>query len=177
MRVLSKLCLTVVATVIVLTGCGGSGSGGSGGGNLSSCLATELVAANGAFVACDPAVLDGGPALSFDFEGRLITYDGNRVIVSAFTMYSETNCAGQVGIYDFQGVGVTNNYGLSVDGDIYLSDGATPIAWTRMSKVLNASGTFVCSNDSLGDTGPYFEAELALDHLVYPTPYSIVSVR
>jgi hypothetical protein len=172
MRALTQLCLTLVATLIALTGCGGSD-----GESFSSCLATELVAANGAFVACDPVLLDGGPALSFDLEGRLITYDGNRVTVSAFTMYSETNCASQVGIYDFQSVGVTNNYGLSVDGDIYLSDGTTPIAWTRMSKVLNNSGTYVCSNENLADPGPFFEAELALDHLDYPTPYSIVPVR
>lgn len=158
-------------------GCGSSGNGGNGAQIASPCTGTELVASNGAFIACDPILLDGGPALVFDLQGRDVTYDGNRVVVSAFTMYSDANCAGQVGIYDFQGVGVENNYGLSVDGDIYLSDGMTPISWTRMSKVLNASGTYVCSNESLGDPGPFFEAELALDHSVYPTPYSIKSVK
>lgn len=152
--------------------------GGSGGDSIASpCLATEAVAANGAFIACDPVVLGNGPAFVFDLDGRDITYDGNRVVTSAFTMYSQIGCAGQVGIFDFQGIGVANNYGLSVDGDIYLSDGTSQIAWTRMSKVLNDSGTYVCSNESLGTTGPYFEAALVLDHSAYPTPYTIRSVR
>ncbi len=168
-----KFATFFMAIAAFLAGCGGSDSGGI----LSPCLATELAAANGAFIACDPIVLDGGPALTFDLEGRQITYDGNRVVVSAFTMYSETDCAGQVGIYDFQGVGVENNYGLGAgaDGDIYLSDGATPINWTRMSKVLNASGSYVCRNTNLGDH-PFFEAELVMDGSDYPTPYSIVPI-
>jgi len=142
----------------------------------SPCQLTELVAENGAFVACDPILIDGGPVLTFDLEGRTITYDGDRVIVSAFTMYSQQNCAGQVGLFDFQGVGISNNYGVSVEGDVYISNGNSQISWTRMSKVLNDSGTFVCSNESLGDTGPYFDADLALDHAIYPTPYRIVSL-
>lgn len=168
-------CTPLIAIVAGLfSGCGGSSDGGA---IASPCANNELVAANGAFVACDPILLDGGPALVFELEGREITYDGNRVVVSAFTMYSEVDCGGQVGIYDFQGVGIENNYGLSVEGDIYLSDGTKPISWTRMSKVLNASGTYVCKNENLGDPGQFFEAELALDHSVYPTPYSIKSVR
>ena len=174
MAYLLKGVVLIALSISVLAGCGGSSSNGV---VASPCTNTELVAANGAFVACDPVLLDGGPALAFDLQGREIIYDGNRVVVSAFTMYSEAGCAGQVGIYDFQGIGVANNYGLSVDGDIYLSDGSTPIAWTRMSKVLNASGTYVCSNDNLGDPGPFFEAELVLEHSVYPTPYSIVGVN
>lgn len=158
----------------LVAGCSGSTNDD---GIVSPCIATEFVAANGAFIACDPILLDGGPALVFDLEGREITYDGNRVVVSAFTMYSEINCVGQVGIYDFQGIGIENNYGLSVEGDVYLSDGTTPISWTRMSKVLNNNGTYVCSNDNLGDPGTFFEAELVLDHAAYPTPYSINSVQ
>jgi hypothetical protein len=170
---LKNLMLIVFASFL-LAACGGS-SGSNG--IASPCTGTELVAANGAFIACDPVLLDGGPALAFDLEGREIIYDGNRVVVSAFTMYSAVDCAGQIGIYDFQGIGVQNNYGLSVDGDIYISDGTTPISWTRMSKVLNASGTYVCSNENLGNPGTFFEAELVLDHSIYPTPYSIETVN
>lgn len=166
-----------VAVALIAASAAGCSDSNNGNGIASSCAATELVAANGAFIACDPVLLAGGPALVFDLSGREITYDGGRVVVSAFTMYSQVDCAGQVGIYDFQGIGVENNYGLSVDGDIYLSDGTMPISWTRRSKVLNASGSYVCSNESLGNPGPFFEAELALEHSVYPTPYSIRPVN
>ena len=127
MATLFKRIMFAAVIAGLFTGCSGSSNGD---GIASPCI-DELVAANGAFIACNPILLDGGPALVFDFEGREITYDGNRVVVSAFTMYSQVNCAGQVGIYDFQGVGVENNYGLSVEGDIYLSDGTTPISWTQ----------------------------------------------
>lgn len=175
MYITARTIIFLIVSLSALYGCGGGG-GDAGNQILSPCDATELVASNGAFIACDPVLIDGGPALQFELEGRLINYDGNRIIVSAFTMYSQQNCQGQVGLFDFQGIGITNNYGISVDGDVYLSDGTQEISWQRMSKVLNRSGDFVCSNQSLGETGPYFEATVALDHLNYPTPYTVVSI-
>ncbi len=175
MHIVTRTIIVLILSLSSLYACGGGG-GDVGRQVLSPCDATELLASNGAFIACDPVLIDGGPALQFELEGRLVNYDGNRVIVSAFTMYSERNCQGQVGLFDFQGIGITNNYGISVDGDVYLSDGSEEISWQRMSKVLNRSGDFVCSNESLGDPGPFFEARVALDHTNYPTPYSIVSV-
>lgn len=176
MHMVARTIIVLIVSFSALYACGGGG-GDTVSQILSPCDATELHASNGAFIACDPALIDGGPALQFELEGRLINYDGNRVVVSAFTMYSEQNCQGQVGLFDFQGIGVTNNYGISVDGDVYLTDSSEEISWQRMSKVLNRSGDFVCSNESLGDTGPYFEARVALNHLNYPTPYRIVSVQ
>ena len=131
------------------------------------------MAVNGAFIACDPVLVGGGPALTFELQGRTISYNGTSVEVSAFTMYSEPFCRGLVGIHDNAGAGITNIYGVSRLGDIYVSDGTTPIAWTRKTKVLNASGTLLCRDTNLGNPGIFYEAELILDHRMYPTPYTV----
>ena len=140
---------------------------------IGTCVATRLMAANGAFIACDPVRLNGGPAVEFQLQGRTVTYDGVRVVGKAFTMYSEPFCKGLVGLHDNTGAGITNVYGISRLGDIYISDGTSPIAWTRRSKVLNASGQLLCRQTNLGDPGTFYDAEKVLDHRVYPTPYTV----
>ena len=142
---------------------------------IGTCRSTRLMAANGAFIACDPVPIDGGPALTFELQGRTITYNGTRITGNAFTMYSEPFCKGRVGLHDHQGAGIVNVYGISRLGDVYISDGTSPISWTRRSKVLNASGTLLCRDTNLGNPGVFYDAELILDHRVYPTPYTISS--
>jgi hypothetical protein len=134
-----------------------------------------LEAANGAFIACNPALVGGAIALTFQLQGRTIAYDENRIgiIINAITHYSQQNCTGLVGIHDNVGGGILNAYGLSVDGDVYISDGTSPISWPRVSKVVNASGGYVCSNTNIGNPGTFYDAVLILDHAEFPTPYTI----
>lgn len=140
----------------------------------STCLVTQLIDANGVFIACDPIELGAG-ALTFELQGRTITYDGNRIIVSsAWTVFEFQNCAGHVALHDASDVGYNNTYGISTVGDVYISDGTSPLIWIHMSKVLNASGVFVCSNTNLGSSLGFFNAELILDHNLVPTPYTVV---
>jgi hypothetical protein len=139
------------------------------------CVATRLVAANDALVACDPLLVNG--MLEFEFADRTLYYDTSRdhIRETGWIHYSQQNCTGLVGLYDPNGIGITNVYGVSVDGDVYISDGTNPITWTPYSKVLFANGDHLCSNESLNDVA-FSDAELALDHTSYPTPYTVVPV-
>jgi hypothetical protein len=137
------------------------------------CVATRLVASNGALVACDP--LPVNDMLEFEFADRTLYYDTRRdhIRETGWIHYSQQDCIGLVGLHDPSGIGITNVYGVSVDGDVYVSDGTSPITWTPQSKVLFAYGDHSCSNESLNDV-VFFDAELALDHTSYPTPYTVV---
>lgn len=137
------------------------------------CVATRLVAANNALVACDPLLVDY--MLEFEFADRTLYYDTRRdhIRETGWVHYSQQDCTGLVGLYDASGIGITNVYGVSVDGDVYVSDGTSLKTWTSQSKVLFAYGDHMCSNESLGDH-PFYDAEVALDHTAYPTPYTVV---